>query len=95
MAIVLKVVSGLYLAFIWMVFAIAASTPMPPSLGGAGHLLTFLIAIGLSVPAVALFAFGQVVGDIRIMRDLARQQSNDLHAVRRYYEPEQPRGPFG
>ena len=58
------------------------------SVGSAGaNVITFMIAIGLSIPAVALFAFGQVVGDVRIMRNNAQLQSEHLRAMRAYYEP--------
>jgi hypothetical protein len=90
MAAFLKVVSGVYLTFVWLAFFIAVSTPTPltTSLGSNGaHVMTFMIAIGLSIPAVALFAFGQVVGDVRIMRNHARMQSDHLQAMRSYYEP--------
>jgi hypothetical protein len=86
----LKVVSGVYLVFVWLAFFIAVSTPTPlnASLGSNGaHVLTFMIAVGLSIPAVALFAFGQVVGDIRIIRNQAQMQSDRLRAMRSYYEP--------
>jgi hypothetical protein len=91
MAAFLKIVSGVYLAFIWLVFFLAASRPTPlnASLGTDGaHIITFMIAIGLSIPAAALFAFGQVVGDVRVMRNHARIQSEHLQAMRSYYEPE-------
>jgi hypothetical protein len=91
MAAFLKVVSGVYLAFVWLIFIGAISTPPPltSSLGSdtAVKLITFMIAVGLSIPAVALFAFGQVVGDVRIMRNNARMQSDHLQAMRAYYEP--------
>ena len=90
MAIFLKIVSGVYLAFVWLVFFMTLSVPTPlnASIGSAGaNVITFMIAIGLSIPAVALFAFGQVVGDIRIMRNNARLQSEHLRAMRAYYEP--------
>jgi hypothetical protein len=40
--------------------------------------------VGLSIPAVALFAFGQVVGDVRIMRNNAHLQSDHLTAMRAF-----------
>jgi tetrahydromethanopterin S-methyltransferase subunit C len=90
MAVFLKIVSGVYLAFVWLVFALAVSrpTPLSASVGPeAGQVLTFLIAISLSIPAAVLFAFGQIVGDVRIMRNHARIQSDHLSAMRLYYEP--------
>lgn len=90
MALFLKIVSGVYLAFVWLAFflALSAPTPLNASLGsGLANIVAFLIAVGLSIPAVALFAFGQVVGDVRIMRNNARLQSEHLQAMRAYYEP--------
>jgi hypothetical protein len=90
MAIFLKLVSGVYLAFVWLAFFMTLSVPTPlnTSLGsGSANVITFMIAIGLSIPAVALFAFGQVVGDIRVMRNYSRLQSEHLRSMRAYYEP--------
>jgi hypothetical protein len=94
MAIFLKIVSGVYLAFVWLVFfmTLSAPTPLNASYGSAGaNVIVFMIAIGLSIPAVALFAFGQVVGDVRVMRNNARLQSYHLKAMRAYYEPSERR----
>lgn len=90
MATFLKVVSGVYLVFVWLVFAMMLKAPMAAasSLGGAEPFFAFLIAVGLSIPAVALFAFGQVVGDVRIMRNNSKAQLEHLAAMRRYYEPQ-------
>ena len=41
---------------------------------------SFLKPIGLSIPAAILFAFAQVVGDVRVMRE-------HLRVMRTYYEP--------
>lgn len=87
MAIFLKIVSGVYLALIWLVVFVVLREPFPPVLGGLAPFLVVLIAVVLSIPAVVLFAFGQVVGDIRVMRHLAKRQADDLQAMRRYYEP--------
>jgi len=92
MAAFLKIVSGVYLAFVWFVAFIAISVPPPVAASvGSSNLaavITILIGVGLSIPAVALFAFGQVVGDVRIIRNNARLQSDRLQAMRSYYEPE-------
>jgi hypothetical protein len=87
MAIFLKIVSGVYLTFVWLVFFITMNAPLPPVLGLGGPIIVFLFTVLLSIPAVALFAFGQIVGDIRVMRHLAKRQADDLQAMRRYYEP--------
>jgi len=90
MAAFLKIVSGVYLVFVWLVFAMMLKTPVAASsLGGAEPVFAFLIAVALSIPAVALFAFGQVVGDVRIIRNNSRLQVDHLAAMRRYYEPTQ------
>ncbi|WP_108522748.1 hypothetical protein [Bradyrhizobium algeriense] len=94
MAIFLKIVSGVYLAFVWLVLFLTLSVPTPlnVSVASAGaSVIVFMIAIGLSIPAVALFAFGQVVGDVRIMRNNARLQSEHLKAMWAYYEPSNSR----
>jgi hypothetical protein len=68
-------------------------TPLTGSMAaGTAHVIAFMIAVGLSIPAVALFAFGQVVGDVRIMRNHARIQSDHLQAMRAYYEPQPSSG---
>jgi len=89
MAAFLKIVSGVYLALIWFVFAFAVSHPNDtgPYNHDAVVVVAFVIAIGLSIPAAVLFAFGQVVGDVRIMRSHVRQQNEHLRAIRAYYEP--------
>jgi hypothetical protein len=64
---------------------LSVPTPLNISVGSTGaNAITFMIAIGLSIPAVALFAF---VGDVRIMRNNSRLQSEHLSAMRAYYEP--------
>jgi hypothetical protein len=85
MAAFLKIVSGVYLIFVWLAFSLTLKAPVPlaPGLGGAEPIIAFLIAIGLSIPAVALFAFGQVVGDVRVMRNNTKLQSDHLAAMRR------------
>ena len=93
MALFLKIVSGVYLFFVWLTFALVAGGPslglhLNPSVGEAAvKTIAFFMAIGLSIPAVALFGFAQIVGDVRIMRNNARLQSDHLAAMRRYYEP--------
>ena len=80
MALFLKVVSALYLIVVWSTFAGTLQIPIVPSAGPLEPILLFILAVAFSIPAVALFAFGQVVGDVRATR-------NHLAAMRRYYEP--------
>lgn len=92
MAFFLKAVSGLYLILIWACVAIALSVPTPPLTSAAGSgdlakLAVLLIAISLSIPAAILFAFAQIVEDVRAMRKSAKTQAEHLTAMRRYYEP--------
>lgn len=92
MALVLRLISGIYLVLVWTIFVmvvffmpgsdpsvLSAAAGFPASSGLAIFLL-FLAAVALSIPAIALYAFGQVVGDVRAMTD-------HLGAMRRYYEP--------
>jgi hypothetical protein len=83
----LKVISAIYLILLWAFIAIAIAAGADntlPSAGKAGAtLLITVIGVLSSIPAVALYAFGQVVEDIRSAR-------NHLHAMRRYYEPQAP-----
>lgn len=91
MALFLKLVSGVYLVAVWTVFAVAISVPPPPAMAGmaqgAINAIIFFLAIGLSIPAVVLFGFAQIVGDIRVVRNQARMQTDHLKAMRSYYEP--------
>lgn len=89
MAAFLKIVSGVYLVFVWLTFVMMVKTPIAgaPALSGFESALAFLIAVALSIPAVALFAFGQILGDVRTTRDNSRAQLSHLAAMRRYYEP--------
>jgi hypothetical protein len=80
MAVVLKIVSTLYLLILWGVFAGTLKMPVMPSAGPLESIMLFMLAVTFSIPAVALFAFAQVVGDVRATR-------NHLAAMRRYFEP--------
>jgi hypothetical protein len=80
MATFLKIVSGLYLLFVWFTCFIALTQPFAYAGGPGGHILILLIGVVLSIPAAVLFAFGQIVGDVRVMKD-------HLRAMRAYYDP--------
>jgi hypothetical protein len=86
MANFLKVVSGFYLVFVWLIFAAMLAMPSGRAYVGT-PIIAFLAAVAASIPAAVLFAFGQVVGDIRQMRDDTRTSLNNLRVMRRYYEP--------
>jgi len=86
MANFLKIVSGLYLLLVWVGFvATVALAPAPEVYSGP---LALLIALGASIPAAVLFAFAQIVEDVRSMRNNLRLQSDHLKAMRNYYEPQ-------
>lgn len=96
MATFLKIVSLIYLVLVWATFALMMAVPIPTPGPVTGGPVIFGIAVVLSVPAAVLFAFGQVVGDVRAMRNLAHIQTDHLEAMRAYYEPdERQRGPRG
>lgn len=87
MSIFLKIVSGIYLLMVWAAFLIALTmrdTQLPiwgsNDLGSSAPVAAFFICLGFSIPAAVLYAFGQIVGDVRASR-------NHLEAMRRYYEP--------
>jgi hypothetical protein len=44
----------------------------------------FIVAIALSIPAVVLFAFGQLVGDIRAMSKTSKAHGVCLEALQSY-----------
>jgi hypothetical protein len=86
MANFLKIVSGLYLLLVWVGFVAAVVlAPAPDAYSGP---LALLIALGASIPAAVLFAFAQIVEDVRSMRNNLRLQSDHLRAMRNYYEPQ-------
>ncbi|OPF92339.1 hypothetical protein I8G32_04409 [Rhodopseudomonas palustris] len=75
MAVFLKIVSGAYLILVWLSFFIGLQAPLSRELQmapGGATILLFLIAVLLSIPGVALFAFGQLVGDVRAIRNSCR-----------------------
>lgn len=90
MSLFLKIVSGIYLLLIWLIFLIVVlvtpGTRLPTfgydDIGTGAPLVFFFICLSLSIPAAVLYAFGQIVGDIRASR-------NHLEAMRAYYEPRQ------
>lgn len=95
MAMFLKIVSVLYLAFVWLAFFLAFKeiNPLQPMMAtDEAKIIAFLIAVGLSIPAAVLYAFGQLVGDMRTTRNYARLQNEHLKAMRSYYETQRTAG---
>lgn len=90
MAIFLKSASGFYLLIIWLLFVGAMRTPAPPTIGSDPlfHVGAFLAAVCFSIPAVILFAFGQMVSELRSIRHYTLLQAEHLKAMRAYYEPQ-------
>lgn len=90
----LKFVSVVYLVLVWLIAAlILTGSIFTPTPAFGGWIFIFRIGVimsagVLSIPAAALYGFGQIVGDVRQMRDDARLTLNNIRVVRRYYEPE-------
>ncbi len=82
MALFLKIVSGIYFALIWLFAAFALAMPTSELGLSIWHKPAIVIvAATLTLPAAALYAFGQVVGDVRKVRQ-------HLAAMRHYYDPQ-------
>ena len=75
----------------FLTFAVAMpGTNLPTfgsgSLGSEAPLtVSFLICIGLSIPAAVLYAFGQIVGDIGASRDHLEENDSPNAAVSTLY----------
>jgi hypothetical protein len=69
--IVLKIISAVYLVLHWAIF-IGVIQMVEPSTASTSRLESQLlfgaVAIALSIPAIALYGFGQMVGDFRAVR---------------------------
>jgi hypothetical protein len=89
----LQLVSGIYLIVVWTIFAIAVSE-LPPSMVGTAQdaidAVLLLIAIGLSIPALILFGFAQLLVDNRAVRSNIRIQADRLRTMRTYHESRGP-----
>ena len=86
MAKFLKIISFLYLVAVW---AMCVGVMQMPTTTGLVFLMAPLAALTLSLPAAVLYAFGQIVDDISAMRYNSKIQCEHLHALRRYYEPQE------
>jgi hypothetical protein len=90
MGTLIQLVSGIYLIVVWTIFAIAVSELPPSMVGTAQDAVLLLIAIGLSIPALILFGFAQLLGDNRAVRSNIRIQSDRLKTMRTYHESRGP-----
>jgi hypothetical protein len=92
----LKVVSIIYLIVIWLIavafcFGAGSVPDTAPQMKLGLQLISVALATILSIPAAALYAFGQLAADIRRMRDDLTASLNNLRVMRRYYEPDAQR----
>jgi hypothetical protein len=84
MARFLKIISGLYLVLVWFAFALVIS--VADARTPAEMLAAVFAAVSLSIPSAVLFAFAQILEDVRSMRNNLRLQSRLLEAMLAYYE---------
>jgi hypothetical protein len=83
----LKVISVVYLIIVWIAVALFFFVPVPgDAYAVAAKVLSIVGGISLSIPAAAMFAFAQVVEDVRAIRAHMTAQTDHLKAMRRYYE---------
>jgi hypothetical protein len=80
----LKIISGLYLVLVWFAFVLVIS--VADARTPAEMVAAVFAAVSLSVPSAVLFAFAQILEDVRSMRNNLRLQSHHLEAMRAYYE---------
>jgi hypothetical protein len=84
MASFLRIVAGVCLLTVWLIFAVILSQG-PPSLSVIEALA---VAVLISIASVILYAFCQVVDDVRDMRDNIREAKWHLSTIRKYYDLE-------
>jgi hypothetical protein len=80
----LKIISGLYLVLVWFAFVLVIS--VGDARTPAEMVAAVFAAVSLSIPSAVLFAFAQILEDVRSMRNNLRLQSHHLEAMRAYYE---------
>jgi hypothetical protein len=59
----LQVVSGIYFVLVWVVVGLALVRTGTAPAGGLSTGYLILIALGMTLPAAALYAFGRMVND--------------------------------
>jgi hypothetical protein len=80
----LRIVASVCLLTVWLIFGVILSQ------GGPGLLVieALVVAVLISIPSVILYAFCQVVDDVRDMRDNIREAKWHLSIIRKYYDLE-------
>ena len=84
MARFLKIISGLHLVLVWFAFALVIS--VADARTAAEMFVAVFAAVSLSIPSAVLFAFAQILEDVRSVRNNSRLQSHHLEAIRNHYE---------
>jgi ABC-type anion transport system duplicated permease subunit len=82
MASFLRVVAGVCLLTVWLIFA----GILIQSASGRLAIEALVAAVLISIPSVILYAFCQVVEDVRDMRDNIREAKWHLEVIRKYYD---------
>jgi hypothetical protein len=72
----LKIISGLNLVLVWFAFVLVIS--VADARTPAEMLAAVFAAVSLSIPSAVLFAFAQILEDVRSMRNNLRLQSHHL-----------------
>jgi hypothetical protein len=84
MASFLRIVAGVCLLTVWLIFAVILSQGPPGRLG----IEALVVAVLISIPSLILYAFCQLVDDVRDMRDNIREAKWHLSIIRKYYDLE-------
>jgi hypothetical protein len=84
MANFLRIVAGVCLLTVWLIFGGVISQGAPGLVVVEG----LAVVISISIFSVILYAFSQVVDDVRDMRDNIREAKWHLSIIRKYYDLE-------
>jgi hypothetical protein len=82
MASFLRIVAGVCLLTVWLIFGGIISQGAPRLVVVEG----LAVAMSISIFSVILYAFSQVVDDVRDMRDNIREAKWHLEIIRKYYD---------
>jgi hypothetical protein len=84
MASFLRVVAGVCLLTVWLICGVILTQGAPGRLA----IEALVVAVSISIPSVILYAFCQVVDDVRDMIDNIREAKWHLSIIRKYYDLE-------